>query len=65
MALAVHYIIQVLPINNTTGTVIVEVQHDAPDVLYYQCASHANMKGTIYVTGALADDGVTTAKLAR
>tara|TARA_R100000773_G_scaffold6127_1_gene6432 strand:- start:422 stop:2884 length:2463 start_codon:yes stop_codon:yes gene_type:complete len=50
--------------NNTTGTVIVEVQHDAPDVLYYQCASHANMKGTIYVTGALADDGVTTAKIA-
>ena len=50
--------------NNTAGTVIVEVQHDAPDVLYYQCASHANMKGTIYVTGALADGGVTTAKIA-
>ena len=50
--------------NNTTGTVIVEVQHDAPDVLYYQCASHANMKGTIYVTGALADGGVTTVKIA-
>ncbi len=50
--------------NNTTGTVIVEVQHDAPDVLYYQCASHANMKGTIYITGALADGGVTTAKIA-
>ena len=50
--------------NNTTGTVIVEVQHDAPDVLYYQCASHANMKGTIYITGALADGGVSTAKLA-
>jgi len=50
--------------NNTTGTVIVEVQHDAPDVLYYQCASHANMKGILYITGALADGGVTTAKLA-
>ena len=50
--------------NNSTGTVIVEVQHDAPDVLYYQCASHANMKGTIYVTGALADGGVTSAKIA-
>ena len=50
--------------NNSTGTVIVEVQHDAPDVLYYQCASHANMKGTIYVTGALADGNVTTAKIA-
>ena len=50
--------------NNTTGTVIVEVQHDAPDVLYYQCASHANMKGTIYVTGALADDAITEPKIA-
>ena len=50
--------------NNTTGTVIVEVQHDAPAVLYYQCASHANMKGTIYVTGELADGGVTSGKIA-
>ena len=50
--------------NNTTGTVIVEVQHDAPDILYYQCASHASMKGILYITGALADGGVTTAKLA-
>ena len=50
--------------NNSAGTVIVEVQHDAPDVLYYQCASHASMKGILYITGALADQGVTTAKLA-
>ena len=50
--------------NAGSGTVIVEVQHDAPDVLYYQCTSHANMNGTIYVTGALADGNVTTAKLA-
>ena len=50
--------------NATAGTVIVEVQHDAPDVLYYQCTSHANMNGTIYVTGALPDGGVTTAKIA-
>ena len=50
--------------NNTTGTVIVEVQHDAPDVLYYQCANHANMKGILYIVGALADGGVTTAKIA-
>ena len=50
--------------NNSAGTVIVEVQHDAPDVLYYQCASHASMKGILYITGALADGGVTTAKLA-
>ena len=50
--------------NAGSGTVIVEVQHDAPDVLYYQCTSHANMGGTIYVTGALADGNVTTAKIA-
>ena len=50
--------------NATAGTVIVEVQHDAPDVLYYQCTSHAAMNGVLYITGALADGGVTTAKLA-
>jgi len=50
--------------NATAGTVIVEVQHDAPDVLYYQCTSHANMNGILYITGALADGGVTTAKIA-
>ena len=50
--------------NNTVGTVIVEVQHDAPDVLYYQCTSHAAMNGILYITGALADGGVTTQKIA-
>ena len=50
--------------NAGSGTVIVEVQHDAPDVLYYQCTSHAAMNGILYITGALPDGGVTTAKLA-
>ena len=50
--------------NNTTGTVIVEVQHYAPDVLYYQCTAHPAMNGILYITGALADGGVTTAKIA-
>ena len=50
--------------NAGSGTVIVEVQHDAPDVLYYQCTSHAAMNGILYVTGALADGSVTEAKLA-
>ena len=50
--------------NAGSGTVIVEVQHDAPDVLYYQCTSHAAMNGILYITGALVDGGVTTAKLA-
>ena len=53
--------------NNAGGggsTIIFEVPHDAPDVLYYICTSHANMNGIFYVTGALADGTVTTAKLA-
>jgi len=50
--------------NNAVGTVIMEVQHDAPDVLYYQCTSHAAMNGILYITGALADGGVTEAKIA-
>ena len=33
--------------NAGSGTVIVEVQHDAPDVLYYQCTSHAAMNGIL------------------
>ena len=50
--------------NAGSGTVIVEVQHNAPDVLYYQCTSHAAMNGILYITGALADGNVTTAKIA-
>ena len=46
------------------STIIFEVPHDAPDVLYYICTSHATMNGIFYVTGALADGSVTTAKLA-
>ena len=46
------------------STIVFEVPHDAPDVLYYQCTSHGSMGGIFYITGALADSGVTTAKLA-
>ena len=46
------------------STIIFEVPHAAPDVLYYQCTSHGAMGGILYVTGALADGTVTTAKLA-
>lgn len=45
-------------------TIVFEVPHDAPDVLYYQCTSHNAMGGIFYITGALADGGVTTSKLA-
>ena len=46
------------------STIIFEVPHAAPDVLYYQCTSHGAMGGILYVTGALADGTVTTAKIA-
>ena len=46
------------------STIVFEVPHAAPDVLYYQCTSHNAMGGILYVTGALADGTVTTAKLA-
>ena len=46
------------------STIIFEVPHAAPDVLYYQCTSHGSMGGILYITGALKDGDVTTAKLA-
>ena len=47
------------------GTEIkITVPHDAPDNLYYQCTAHANMGGTIFITGAVAAGSITTAKLA-
>ena len=46
------------------STIVFEVPHAAPDVLYYQCTSHGSMGGIFYITGALADGGVTTAKIA-
>ena len=33
----------------TNGTLTWEVRMDAPSTLYYQCTSHADMNGTIYV----------------
>ena len=46
------------------STIVFEVPHDAPDVLYYQCTSHGSMGGVLYVTGAVAAGSITTAKLA-
>ena len=50
--------------NAQAGTVIVEVQHDAPDILYYQCTSHAAMNGILYIVGAVSDGSITANKLA-
>ena len=40
--------------NNGTssGTVTIEVRQDAPDILYYQCTSHANMGGILNIVGS-------------
>ena len=46
------------------STIIFEVPHDAPDVLYYICTSHPAMNGILYVTGAVADGSITSAKIA-
>lgn len=47
------------------GTEIkITVPHDAPDNLYYQCTSHPNMGGTIFITGAVADGSITSTKIA-
>ena len=47
------------------GTEIkITVAHDAPDNLYYQCTSHSQMGGTIFITGAVADGSITSTKIA-
>ena len=33
------------------GTLVWDVQFDAPDILYYQCTNHGNMGGPIYIVG--------------
>ena len=35
--------------NVSNGTLVWDVQFDAPDTLYYQCTAHPNMGGIIYI----------------
>ena len=46
------------------STIVFEVPHNAPDVLYYQCTAHAAMNGILYMSGSTADGSILTAKLA-
>ena len=47
------------------GTEIkITVPHDSPDILYYQCTSHANMGGQFSIAGSVADGSISTAKIA-
>ena len=34
-----------------SGNVVINVQHDAPAQLYYQCTNHGGMVGNIYIVG--------------
>jgi len=41
--------------NNDGGdgtNIIFDVPHNAPNVLYYQCTSHGNMGGAMYISGS-------------
>ena len=45
-----------------SGNVVINVQHDAPAQLYYQCTSHGSMVGNIYIVGGpQVISGVVTA----
>ena len=45
------------------STIIFEVPHAAPAVLYYQCTSHGSMGGILYIMGEIADGKITRTKL--
>ena len=46
----------------TSGNVEINVQHDAPAQLYYQCTNHGGMVGNIYIVGGpQVISGVVTA----
>ena len=46
--------------NVSNGTLIFDVPMEAPDVLYYQCTSHGNMGGAIFVSHVSGSSGGST-----
>ena len=45
----------------SSGNIEFNVQHDAPDLLFYQCTSHSGMVGRIVILGDVVTDGSWTA----
>ena len=46
--------------NVSNGTLIFDVPMEAPDVLYYQCTSHGNMGGAIFISHVSGSSGGST-----
>ena len=44
----------------SNGTLIFDVPMEAPDVLYYQCTSHGNMGGAIFISHVSGSSGGST-----
>ena len=47
------------PVSN--GTLTWEIEHDTPNILYYQCTSHSNMQGVVYVLDKDSHPAISTA----
>ena len=46
--------------NVSNGTLIFDVPMEAPDVLYYQCTSHGNMGGVVFISHVSGSGGGST-----
>jgi len=46
------------PVSN--GTLTWEIEHDTPNILYYQCTSHSNMQGAVYILDKDSHPAIST-----